>query len=255
MSYGDNSLQKAALRLPKKSIIDPLPAPVIVIIHGGCWTSSLADYHIMDPLSDAITELGYATWNIEYRGIGMGGEWPNIFLDVGKAVDYLRIVAQAYPIDITHTITLGHSAGGHLALWLASRHKIDSASPIYVPDPLPIHGALSLAGIADLTASTACNNSADAIINTKATAPSTNVLKDTSPIAMLPTGVRTVIISGASDSIVRASVGDAYTMAASRVGDASVHYILSGLGHFELINPQQTDWSLYQSSLKELMRD
>ncbi|RYZ85312.1 MAG: alpha/beta hydrolase, partial [Moraxellaceae bacterium] len=257
-NYGDHFLQKADLRLPVTSINDPLPAPVIVVIHGGCWTTSLASYRIMDELSDAITALGYATWNIEYRGIGSGGEWPIIFQDVGMAVDYLRVVAQSHPIDITRVATIGHSAGGHLALWAASRKKINAESLIYSSDPLNIRGAISLAGVLDLTAVTACGNSGDAIIGEKVIRPDgtrTLRLNDTSPIHMLPANIRSVIISGAIDSIVREHVGISYSNAATISGDASVHYTLQGLGHFELINPSQTVWSLYQTSFEELLRD
>ena len=257
-NYGDHFLQKADLRLPVTSINAPLPAPVIVVIHGGCWTTSLASYHFMDEFSDAITELGYATWNIEYRGIGTGGEWPIIFQDVALAVDHLRVVAQTQPIDITRTAVVGHSAGGHLALWVASRKLINAESLIYTPDPLPIRGAMSLAGVLDLTAVTGCGNSADLIIGQMVERPggiATLRLSETSPQHMLPAGTRSVIVSGASDSIVRTNVGASYSNAATASGDASVHYILQGLGHFELIDPSQTDWSLYQTSFKELLRD
>ncbi|MFM9012650.1 MAG: alpha/beta hydrolase, partial [Gemmatimonadota bacterium] len=96
-------------------------------------------------------DAGIATWNIEYRRADSpGGGWPNTFLDVGRATDQLRAMARTYPLDLSRVIAIGHSAGGHLAMWLAAADRVPSGSPIARRDPLPLTGAVALAGIADL---------------------------------------------------------------------------------------------------------
>lgn len=248
-NYANESpMQVGELRLPVTA--SPQLFPVVIVVHGGCWVSSLADYHFMDNFSNAITDLGYATWNIEYRAIGTGGEWPVMFQDLNKAVDYVRTLGQAYPLDLNKVIVIGHSAGGHIALWIASRGKLKPESVLYTENPLMIRGAISLAGIANVTATnTACGNEAINIIGANTVAR----LGETSPLHMLPIGVRTILMSGRSDNIVPSSIGIEYNRKAMELGDDSKHYDLEGMTHFDLIDPARTDWVLYQSAMKALL--
>ncbi len=253
LAYGTNSMQLGELRLPAGQTKSPL----VIIIHGGCWVSSYADYRFMDTFAKAITELGYASWNIEYRALGTGGEWPVIFLDVGHALDFARGF-DSYGVDTSKVVVIGHSAGGHLALWAASRRKLPVDSPLYIADPLPLRGVISLAGIADVTAPNACGSLADQVIGVPTAIPSAALnarLQQTSPQQMLPTGVPSLIISGSSDGIVPPAIGSAYTTAANSQGDTSIHYVLQPLGHFDLIDPVRTNWALYRQALENFFRD
>lgn len=253
LAYGSNSMQIGELRLPAGQAKPPL----VVIIHGGCWVSSYANYTLMDSLARAITELGYASWNIEYRAIGTGGEWPVIFQDVGRALDFARGFA-SYGVDTSKVAVIGHSAGGHLALWAASRHKLPVDSAIYTENPLPLRGVISLAGIADVTASNSCGTLADKVIGLPTQSPGANLnarLQQTSPQQMLPIGVPSLVLSGSRDGIVPPAMGNNYTTAASSQGDASLHYVLQPLGHFELIDPAATNWALYQQALANFFKD
>ena len=124
VAYGPDSLQFGELRLPSGHG----PNPVAVVIHGGCWLS-MADLHVMDRFSEALTDAGVATWNIEYRPVdNPGGGWPGTFTDVGLAVDHVRDLAREYSLDLTRVMVVGHSAGGHLALWAAARHRLPEDS-------------------------------------------------------------------------------------------------------------------------------
>src|SRR5207244_5343392 len=83
-------------------------------------------------------ERGYVAWNIEYRRVGQeGGGWPGTFDDVAAAADALADIPE---IDQRRLVAVGHSAGGHLALWLASRTAVR----------VRLRGAVSQAGVADL---------------------------------------------------------------------------------------------------------
>ncbi len=142
IAYGSDSLHFGELRLPRGSG----PHPLVVVIHGGCWRSQYDLRHISSA-SAALTRAGFATWTLEYRRIGNpGGGWPGTFRDVTQGVDYVRTLAQSFPLDTGRVVLLGHSAGGHLALWLAARPNLSRESPLSSPAPLPVRGVVSWPG-------------------------------------------------------------------------------------------------------------
>ena len=150
IAYGRDSLQFGDLRLPVDAS-NTHRAPIAIVIHGGCWYSPYASVRNSAPLADALAQLGVATWNIEYRRYdNPGGGWTGTFRDVADGADYVRTLAKLYPIDTTRIVLTGHSAGGHLALWLASRRSLDRASPLFGGTPLPVRGVVSVGGIADV---------------------------------------------------------------------------------------------------------
>lgn len=123
VSYGPTDLQVADLRLPKGKG----PFPVIVVIHGGCFLSSVDKRAGIAAFADALTARGFATWNIEYRRVGdAGGGWPGSFNDVAAAIDKLAVVAPRYKLDLKRVNLVGHSAGAYFALWAASRSRLPS---------------------------------------------------------------------------------------------------------------------------------
>src|SRR5579875_2539599 len=121
--YGDDDeVQFGDLRLPS----GPGPHPVVMTIHGGFWRAAF-DLQYMGLICNALRGAGIATWNVEYRRVGQpGGGWPGTFRDVARAADHLRALAPRYSLDLARVVALGHSAGGHLALWLAARPRIPS---------------------------------------------------------------------------------------------------------------------------------
>ncbi len=118
ISYGEDPLQVVDLWLPDSAG----PHPVVLMVHGGCWQTETADRRIMNWIAEDLRRRGIAVWNIDYRGVDRtGGGYPGTFLDVGAAADALLENAVQYRLDATRTVAIGHSAGGHLALWLAAR--------------------------------------------------------------------------------------------------------------------------------------
>lgn len=233
------------------------PYPVVVMIHGGCWQSGFG-LSFQDDLSGALAERGFAVWNIEYRRLGNGGEWPVMFEDVAAATEYLRVLAEAHPLDLSRVAAMGHSAGGHLALWLISRGNIQPNSVLYDPAPFPVRGAVPLGGIGDLEFSmTACDGSRDEIIERRDLdeAAYQQRLENTSPIHMLPTGARSILISGENDGVVPPRESQAYMEQAVQAGDMSEHLVLDGLGHFGLISSTTVDMNLLEDSLLQVMAD
>ena len=237
IKYGDGPQQFAELRLPKGQG----PFPVMVLIHGGCWQNAF-DYIYITRLAAWLTQRGIATWTIEYRRLGdEGGGWPGTFLDVANATDELRRIAQRSKIDLERVYSGGHSAGGQLALWLASRAKLEQTSELFVKDPVPIRGVLGLAAITDLAQyrigpPKSCHSSVEPLLG-----GTPDKVRDryaeTSPSERLPLGVRQVFIQGEEDPIVSAKSVRAYVDAAKKAGDHALILPLASLGHFETSVP------------------
>src|SRR5207248_11778025 len=71
--------------------------------------------------------------------------------DVAAAIDALAGLAAAHGLDLARVITVGHSAGGHLALWAAARPGLPERAPGARP-AMAVTGAVALAGVCDLAA-------------------------------------------------------------------------------------------------------
>jgi acetyl esterase/lipase len=218
-----------------------------VVIHGGCWLS-IATNDYMDRLAQALTEAGWATWNLEFRRIDRpGGSWPGIFHDVARGTDFLRGVADEYGLDLDRVVSIGHSSGGHLALWVAGRHRIPQGTELYDGDPLPFQGAISLGGIADLRSfhemeDRACG--ADRVPELVGGAPDEvpERYAQASPAELLPMGVPQLLLTGDSDPSVPVTHAAGYErLACARGDDVTLHTILRA-AHFEVIAPWSERW-------------
>jgi acetyl esterase/lipase len=222
-SYGNGTDQFGELRIPSGAG----PHPVAILIHAGCWKAEYATLRTLAPMADALKEQGIATWNIEYRRLGQAGSgWPGSYLDVGTAVDHLRSLVARYRLDLTRVIVVGHSAGGHLALWVAARRRLPGDSPLFVKDPLHIRGVIDLAGTGDMEAfipeeQRACQG---AVVEEMLGGKPANYperYRQVSAIRMLPLGVPQVVIWGRLDSIAPLSLGETYIQKAQRAGDTA----------------------------------
>jgi acetyl esterase/lipase len=242
--YAPGKHQFAELWLPKARG----PFSTVVLIHGGCWLAALPGTELMAYMAADLQANGYAVWSIDYTRIGEpGGGYPGTYQDTGRAIDKLREIAGAKNLDLSHLVAIGHSAGGHLALWAAARKKVVKESPIGTVDPLPIKGVVSLAGIGDLKAYRADGPSAcggpETIDAIAGASRGGDPYMDTSPAAMVPLGVPQAIISGALDPIVPAKFGWDYAMTAAGAGDHVRQVTIENAGHFELIDPSSAAWA------------
>jgi acetyl esterase/lipase len=238
--YGPDPQQYGELRLPD----GPGPHPVAIIVHGGCW---LAEYDLgyISGLAASLTRAGLATWSIEYRRVGDdGGGFPGTFLDVGAATDALVGLASEHHLDLDRVVAVGHSAGGHLALWLAARHRLDPGDELRGSAPLKLVGAIALAGIPDLAAYSAPSGCGAAVPGLLGGDPADvpERVHRTSPIELLPLGVPQVLIAGARDSIVPPEHARRYVDAARRAGDQIELRLIDHAGHFELVTPSDPAW-------------
>jgi acetyl esterase/lipase len=249
IAYGKDESQFGELRLPKGPGGSKKRHPVAIVIHGGCW---LAEYGLsyMGHLSAVLAEAGVATWSIEYRRIGnpVGG-WPGTFEDAARATDQLRELARTYPLDLKRVVAIGHSAGGHLALWLAARKKMPKGSPAYSADPLPLRGVVSLAGITDLRKTgTACDKEAVRLMN------GSDRYNLASPIELLPLKVTSSIVQGNADPIIPTAMATEFVDAAKKKGDVAQLVLIEKAGHFELVDPQSFAWPMVMNEVLRLLR-
>jgi acetyl esterase/lipase len=258
IAYGGDPLQFGELRLPSTKG----PHPVAIVIHGGCYVAKLGSMDAravaldnMRPLAAALTEAGIATWNIEYRRLGNeGGGWPGTFRDVAGAADFVRTLAREHALDLTRVISIGHSAGGHLAMWLAGRSKVPSSSDVYISDPIRISGAVNLDGPADLKATLAIQQP---VCGSPVVTDMLGGLPDerperyraTSPVELLPFEAQQVFVAGR----MFAAQVPLYETAAKRAGNAVQTTVLADAGHFVFIDPLSDVWPTVLRSVRRLL--
>jgi acetyl esterase/lipase len=255
ISYGEDSSQYGELRLP----VGPGPHPVVVLIHGGCFKAAYATARDLAPMGDALKADGIATWNIEYRRLGEpGGGWPGTYLDVGRAVDHLRTLAGQYALDLGRVIVVGHSAGGHLAMWAAARERVPMGSGISSVTSLPVRGVVNLAGPVDLTANIAgyeglCRDTVITSLLGGTPAAMPNRYAAASPIKLLPLGIPQVLIIGEHEDFVPRPLAEAYMREATQAGDSVRLVVIPRAGHFEIASPRASTWPLVEAAIRSLL--
>ncbi|HYR86658.1 MAG TPA: alpha/beta hydrolase [Terriglobia bacterium] len=251
IAYGSDPLQFGDLRLPRDAGLHP----VVIVIHGGFWRARY-DLEYIGHLCAALTAAGIATWSLEYRRIGNpGGGWPGTLQDVARGADHLRLMAVTHRLDLARVIALGHSAGGHLALWLGSRRKIPPDNPLHTHDPLHLAGIVSLAGVADLKRAWELRLSntvvADFLGGSPEEAPDRYHVA--SPIEQLPFDIPQKLLHGTADMDVPFELSERYVSAATARGDAADLITLDDAGHFELVDPRTKEFARGREAVQELL--
>ncbi len=219
ITYGDDASQFAELTRAAGT-----SRGVVVVIHGGFWRSRY-DLSLGRPLAASLAENGWDAYNLEYRRVGNGGGWPRTFEDVSAGIDALATVDG---IDTSNVITLGHSAGGHLAVLAAGRTGA----------AVPVSAAISQAGVLDLSAAADENLGAGAV---KALMGG-GALNPADPSAQIPLAVPVRCIHGTDDDNVPISQSIGYVERARMAGaDAELTRVEDG-DHFVVIDPASRAW-------------
>lgn len=240
VKYGPDNEQFGDLRVPA----GPGPHPVVVLFHGGWWRSE-ENLGYLGHVAAALAADGIATWNLEFRRLGAtGGGWPTTFLDVAAGADHLLSLAGEYPLDLSRVYSLGHSAGGHLALWLAARPRVRRDSAIYSRPLVNLRGAISIAGGVDL-AFLSKLPMLDGFVQSRVVDELVGGRPDqvperyaaASPCELLPLGVRQVLVQGTADDYTPSEIPTRYARVAERLGDKVSLVWISGADHFDPIDP------------------
>ena len=250
LAYGPAPEQFGELYLPSQ----PGRHPVVILLHGGCWRAQYGLGHL-GQLSAAFRDAGLAVWNLEYRRLGNGGGWPTTFVDVAAGTDFLKSVADRCALDLSRIITVGHSAGGHLALWLSAPPRLPAASPLFAADPLPVRGVLSLAGIPDLAAAVKreiCPGACQALLGgLPAEVPER--YRQASPRALLPLGVPHCHLLGLLDEVIPVDYLQQFVAVAEEDDDVQLE-LLPKVGHYELIVPASVAWKAVRHAACTLLQ-
>lgn len=244
--YGSAPEQRATLSLPERS---PPVAPLVILVHGGYWQPGF-DRRLMVPLADDLTARGHAVWNIDYRPVGRGGGWPGSFADVATAVDALGPAARHAGLGVDRVVTVGHSAGGTLALWAAARRGLPTGAVGARPRVAPC-AAVSLAGVNDLAAGARAGIGAGACTQLMGGSPEAvpDRYRLASPRELLPLGVPQLVVHGLADDIVPLSQSTSYAAAARRAGDRVELLERPDVDHFAVIDPSTDVWKLVADRL------
>jgi acetyl esterase/lipase len=248
--YGPSRAQVADLWLPPAA---DDPPPVVVLVHGGYWRSTFTR-HLMVPLARDCVRRGWAAYNIEYRRVGPGGGgggWPATFDDVARAVDHLGEVPG---VDPGRVVLCGHSAGGHLALWAAGRHRLAQGCEGSGTAGRPasgLRGVVSLAGVVDL-ASAARGDGAAAVARLLGPDPAGARLAAASPLELLPLGVPQVLVHGRDDRTVPVGMTEHYARRAAAAGDEVALVVVDGTGHRDVIRPRSAAWAVAATHVARL---
>ncbi len=236
-AYGPHPDQVVDLRLPAA------PArTLVVLVHGGFWRDEY-DRGYTGPLADALARAGYAVAVPEYRRVGApGGGWPGTFDDVSICFEALGTICAAHGVRPRRTVLLGHSAGGHLALWAAARHRLPADSPWrsqWRPDRVVSLAGCSFLGLAD-DWELDDNATADLLGGSAREVPERYALAD--PVALLPLAVPVTLLHGTEDQQVPVAMSREYAARSEQAGDPVKLVELFGLDHFALVDPLSTAW-------------
>jgi acetyl esterase/lipase len=225
IAYGDDPSQFGELSVPSGS-----PKGVVVVIHGGFWKAAY-DLALGRPLAQSLVDHGWAAWNIEYRRVGNGGGVPQTLDDVAAAIDVLD--GRDLPLD--RVVSLGHSAGGHLATWAASRGRSTRW-----PATVTLTGVVSQAGVLDLWHAYDEGLGSGAVQRFLGHAPGPGD-EPADPLHQVPLDVPVHCVHAADDDTVPIAQSQRYVRAATAAGARAVLTEVEG-DHFTVIDPATEVW-------------
>ena len=208
--YGPHRDNLGDLRRPAGDV-----AGMVVVVHGGLWRQEY-ERDTTETLAVDLARRGYVTWNVEYRRTG--GGWPGSPHDVMTAFDFVRRLEGMSQLPM---VLIGHSAGGHLALWTGSRRSEETSLIV------------GLAPITDLAAMSASGAIGAGDVQ--------QLLDSGAPEAVEAVPGKTLVVHGENDEIVP-------VVHSTRLANAVVE-LIPGMGHFPLLDPEREHWPPVVSEL------
>jgi acetyl esterase/lipase len=253
LNYGSAPSQAIDVFLPAESG----PHPVAILVHGGCWSSRTAGREQLRHLGAELARQGIAVWSIGYRRADApGGGYPGTYQDVGDAIDRLRSEAPQHNLDLARTVLVGHSAGGHLALWAAARGQLPVSSQLYRAAPFVPPAVISLAGIGDLKAFAPlvpllCGPGILEHLTGEPSSRSGDAYADISPARLPAPEGHIVMISGVLDKLVPPYVAFTYAREMRDKRKAPVELVdVPHAGHFDLVTLGTAAWAEVNRHIK-----
>lgn len=242
--YGPHPAQFGELSLPVARTL----AGVVVIIHGGFWRGAY-DLELGRPLAIDLAARGVAVWNLEYRQVSTGGGWPATFADVAAGIDLLAELA----VDVAPVVLVGHSAGGHLAVWAAGRDRLPAGAPGAEPR-VRAAGVIAQAGVLDLTGAARDRIGGTAVPDLMGGDPDEMAeqyrLADAS--SMIPLGVPVVCVHAPADDEVPFAQSERYVAKTTAAG-GQARLVEAAGDHYTLVDPASRDWRLTVGEIVALL--
>ena len=264
LRYGPGPDQVADVRLPPGFGVDPARpvSALVLLLHGGFWRAAYDRTHL-GPLAAGLAAENFVVCTPEFRRTGQpGGGWPGTFDDVAAAVDRLPgLVGSALggAARPGPAILAGHSAGGHLALWSAGRHRLSPDSPWYRASDVSsaeVARVVALAPVSDLAACYRAGLDEDAagelLGGSPAEQPSRYAAAD--PARLVPLGVPVHIVHGTADDRVPFEMSRSFAELARAAGDSVTLDVLAGGGHFGVIDPLSAAWPTVLAAFRGVAR-
>ncbi|AZG47593.1 hypothetical protein D7316_04205 [Gordonia insulae] len=209
--------------------------PLVILIHGGAWQSQIgADS--FEPFARHLAERGLGVLNVEYRRVGSGGGWPTTFTDVAAALDMVPDIDRQIPqLDHRNAVVVGHSAGGQLAMWGGTRHKLNSDEVGAKPEFRPTH-VISLAGPLDMRRAVALGD--DRIVKVMGGTPAEVPDRYTSvdPIQNIDPNTPVVAVAGTDDKVVPPVLATRYVSAVKAADGDAYSVIMPGENHVSIVD-------------------
>jgi len=238
--YGRSGQQLCELHLPGGAG----PHPVAVVLHGGYWRAARTRRY-MRPLCADLARHGWAAWNVEYRRIGrrQGGGWPATFLDVASGIDYLAGLDAG--LDLGRVAAVGHSAGGHLALWAAARDRLGASAPGSRPRVRIRAAVVAIAAVSDLEANPQLSMPGEPVHELMGCAPGDapdDRYRLANPIRLLPLGAPILLVHGEADETVPVRRSRDFAARARAAGDSVTLTTPPALTHRAVVDPRRAAW-------------
>jgi acetyl esterase/lipase len=254
--YGQNPLQFGELRLP--ALRPGERAPVFLFIHGGWWKNSYG-LEYGGHICAALKADGFASWSIEYRRVGdKGGGFPGTFEDVAAGYDYLTTLAQTYPLDLGRVVVAGHSAGGHLAFWLAGRHHLPESGPLsQLRVAKPMRGVVGLAGAVDLRLTmdlagwfTFAHDKQE-VLNFMGASPekAPERYRAGDPGELVPLNVPQWLLQGTNDDQIPPQLPGRWAERGRKLGETVTVNMIPGADHFDVVDPESKAWPVVRGAI------
>lgn len=216
----------------------------VALVHGGFWREQYRR-DLMAPLVPSLLADGHLVVNLEYRRVGGGGGWPTTLVDVAAAID---AVGDLEGVDADRVVTVGHSAGGHLALWAAARHRLPPDAPGAAPRVVPCH-VIAQAGVVVLGDALAAGLGSGAAVGLLGGEhPDRARLAD--PAVWLPLDVPVTLVHAPGDTQVPLAQSERWVELATAAGDRARLVTAPG-DHFSVIDPDHELWSQVVAALRD----
>jgi acetyl esterase/lipase len=236
LAYGERNSQFGHVYLPKSPA--PGPVPVIVLVHGGYWSTEFG-LTIETAIARDLAARGAVVWNIEYRRVGeQGGGWPRTGNDVVAAISALDgPVRYALPetiataADWSKVTVIGHSAGGQLAVWAVARLGAKTKKTI-------ITTVIAQAAPLDLTEGGRVGRPSLRALMGASITQAPQLYRDASPAQLPPFPAHVVAIHGDLDESVPVAVSSHYVRGAVAAGQSAELIVVPDEGHDVFVNPR-----------------